>query len=122
MSNHIVANQLRTPKGILLRSYNRHDYVTYPEDGKVYMVDGGLDYLRRSCHGDEQECSVFDDDPFRQVRTHLVWGTYGKDGDQPFRWIPLSEMETDHIWAVLHLDIPQWRKDLMLKELDWRGK
>lgn len=31
----------------------------------------------------------------------LLWGTYGKDGKQPLKYIPIEEMETSHIEAVL---------------------
>ena len=45
----LVANRIRTPDGTLLQSYNRHDYKTHIDaNGEVYMVDGGLDYSKRS--------------------------------------------------------------------------
>lgn len=30
-----------------------------------------------------------------------VWGTYGKDGKGPLRWIMLKDAETDHLEAIL---------------------
>ena len=117
---HIVANQRRLPSGTLIRSFSRHDYVSVVEEGKTYMVDGGIDYLRGA--GGGEHCHVFDDDPFETVREHLVWGTYGPDGKQPFRWIPLCEMEDDHIIAVMEeCRIAPWREVLMKKELELRN-
>jgi hypothetical protein len=116
MDRQIVANRLRTPSGKILRSYHRHDYVTHIEGGKTYMVDGGLDYLRRSVIG--EDCSIHDDDPFNVVRKYLVWGTYGKNGDQPLTQIALCDMETDHILAVLeNCHVAHWREELMRHEL-----
>lgn len=31
----------------------------------------------------------------------MLWGTYGPKGDQPRRWVPLKECETDHLQAIL---------------------
>lgn len=30
-----------------------------------------------------------------------LWGTYGKDGNQPLKYIPISKMESSHIEIVL---------------------
>ena len=49
MNEKYLANRIRTPDGTILESMHRHDYVTYIDaNGKEYMVDGGLDYLRRN--------------------------------------------------------------------------
>jgi hypothetical protein len=29
------------------------------------------------------------------------WGTYGKDGKQPLRYVPIKDLEADHIQAIL---------------------
>jgi len=121
--SHIVANQIRTPKGHVLRSHYRHDYVTYIEDGIEYMVDGGADYLRRSV-APHEEISVTTDDPFDVIREHLEWGTYGKNGRGPFKWVVLADMSSAHIQAVLDTQpqVPEWRRDLMKKELEHRNE
>lgn len=33
------------------------------------------------------------------------WGTYGKNGDQPLRWVKLKDCETDHLQAILETQI-----------------
>ena len=99
---NIIVNALRTPDGTILESKSRHDYKEHVDsNGKTYMVDGGLEYLRRSAHGDEIDMSLYDDQPHDVQAQVLTWGTYGINGDQPLRWIPIADMETDHIKAVL---------------------
>lgn len=101
---YCVRNALRTPDGTLLISRFRHDYVYYQDkvSRRTYMVDGGLDYCRRSAHGDEVDESVFVGiDPHEVVRQVVEWGTRGPDGDQPLTFVRLVDMDTPHIEAVL---------------------
>ena len=50
----ILSNRMRTPDGTILESKHRHDYVTHLDaNGREYMLDGGLDYVRGSANGDE---------------------------------------------------------------------
>jgi hypothetical protein len=119
MSKLLVVNALWTPDGTRLQSYSRYDYKEYVDaNGKTYMVDGGLDYIRRSANGDEFDASVYLDDEYALVREQVTWGTYGKNGDQPLRWVPVSEMSNDHIQAVLdtqkHMH-PNLREVLMME-------
>jgi hypothetical protein len=98
----LVKNCLETPDGTVLYSRSRHDYKTHLDaNGKTYMIDGGLDYVRCSANGDEIHHCVWDDDPFDEVRKAVEWGTYGINGDQPLTWVKLCDMETAHINAVL---------------------
>jgi len=43
----IVLNRIKTPDGTILTSYHRHNYVSHIDNGELYAVDGGNDYLRR---------------------------------------------------------------------------
>jgi hypothetical protein len=113
----IVLNQIRTPDGTILRSVNRHDYRTYiDKNGKEYMVDGGSEYLRRNVHDDApyDELSIYSDDSFDVIRRSLHWGTYGPKGDQPKRYVAMSDLSDDHIKAILVTqsqvqgDLRQW--------------
>jgi len=124
----ILRNRIRTPDGTVIESWHRHDYVTHEDaNGKTYMVDGGHDYLRRSAHGDEEDLSlVADTDDHGFCRQHFLWGTYGKDGKQPFRRVALADMSTEHIKAVLrtqtHLSFEVRRlfeNELLYRERDW---
>jgi hypothetical protein len=98
----MVSNALRTPDGTVIESTHRHDYVTYrDQNGNNYMIDGGLDYVRSSANGDEEHLAVYLEDGHEKVRNALTWGTYGINGDQPLKRVKLSDMNSDHIRAVL---------------------
>lgn len=98
-------NKIQTPDGTILQSFSRHDYKTYvDENGEEYMVDGGLDYLRRNVNKEPYiELSLELPQPHRVIREELTWGSYGKSGNEPLRRILIKNMETDHIKAVLEI-------------------
>ena len=118
----IVHNSIRTPDGTVLDSHHRHDYKTYQdENGETYMVDGGTQYLRRSMNKEPYEdLSVYSDEPFEKIREVLTWGTRGKNGDQPLKWVVLKDMDTDHIKAILDDGYKSVRY-YMQRELMYRG-
>jgi hypothetical protein len=123
MSN-IIRNAFRTPDGTILESTSRWDYKEHVDttNGKTYVIDGGLDYFRRSVHSDEVDLSVTLDDDHEAVREALTWGTYGKNGDQPLTYIKLKDMSLEHICNCLE-DVtnmyPQYRT-AMKNELEYR--
>lgn len=88
------------------------------------MIDGGSDYQRGSVNKQPAEAHLITiDDPHQLRRKHFHWGSYGKDGKQPLRWIPLEDMETDHINAVLNTcRLVDWTKQLFKDELEWRNE
>jgi hypothetical protein len=121
----LVRNAIQTPDGTILVSRFRHDYQSHTDaNGKTYVVDGGLDYVRASVHEDQISLAVYDTDEFWLVRESVEWGTYGKDGDQPLSYVKLSDMDTAHIEAVLETQQlfirPVIRKAMEL-ELEHRG-
>lgn len=122
-----LANRIRTPDGTILESMHRHDYVTYIDaNGKEYMVDGGLDYLRRNVHDDAPytELSVLSTDEHSVIREVFKWGTYGIDGKQPLSYVILKDMSWDHIEAVLETQtqLREHIRQVFVNELDYRGK
>jgi hypothetical protein len=120
----LVVNALITPDGTRLQSYSHHDYKEYVDaNGKTYMVDGGLSYQRRSANGDEIDDSLFlYEDEFAIIREQVTWGTYGKNGDQPLRCVPVSEMSNDHINAILNTQthIHPHLSEVLVLELEYR--
>jgi len=99
----IVRNAIQTPDGTILESHSRWDYKSHVDTktGKDYMVDGGHDYIRRSTHADQVDLSVWSTDPHKKQADAATWGTYGPNGDQPLKRVPISEMSTLHIENVL---------------------
>lgn len=103
-SSRLISQKIKTPDGTILESRHRHDFRTHFDkvSNELYMVDGGLDYARRSLNTvPATEMSVCLEDGIDVVRHELTWGTRGKDGSQPFRLVKLSEMTDDHIQACL---------------------
>lgn len=120
----IVANRIMTPDGTVLQSFHVHDYKTHlDKNGEEYMVDGGLDYLRRNVPKNRaSELSVYEDDPFPLIRRTFHWGTRGKDGKQPLKWVPLIDLDTDHIKAILETQkqVPEHLLNIFKQELEVR--
>jgi hypothetical protein len=100
--SEILINKMRTPDGTILESKHRHDYVTHMDaNGKEYMLDGGLEYVRHSAHGDEFLLTLMSNDDHELVRLVLKWGTYGKQGDQPLSYVAIAKMSTEHLQACI---------------------
>jgi hypothetical protein len=53
-------------------------------------------------------------------RQYATRGSRGVDGKQPLKWIPLAEMENDHLESVLDYGGPDWHIDLIKKEIQFR--
>lgn len=99
----ILRNAIKTPDGTILESTHVHDFKIYQDKitGKEYGVDGGLAYLRTI--GDMADCTnlSIESDDHKTIRTHLKWGTYGKSGKNPLKFVPLSELSNNHIKAII---------------------
>jgi len=126
MTHQMLAQRIRTPDGTILQSYNRHDYKTHldAKTGETYMVDGGLDYCRGIVNKVPAESlCVFVGDDFNHIRSAFCWGTRGLDGRQPLKYVPLKDLNTDHIEAILDTQdhIPQFMRDQFIMELQFRG-
>lgn len=120
-----IASFLITPDGTKLQSFHRHDYKTHTDkNGEEYMIDGGLDYVRTSMNKHPAVYhTITMDDPHHLRREHFHWGSYGKQGNEPLRWIALKDMETDHIKAVLIIKPSEsWLAQLLNDELKYRDK
>ena len=121
---NLIRNAIQTPDGTVIESRSRHDYVTHQDaNGKEYMVDGGLSYVRRSANGDEISMCLYDDESHEVQRQIIKWGSYGKDGKQPLSFKSVANMDTDHIVAVLENCSPhKVIENCMRKELENRDE
>jgi phosphoribosyl-ATP pyrophosphohydrolase len=88
--------------GTIIQSRSRYDYVKCDCPNQA-MVDGGLEYNRYGAADMSkiENYSISKDASFDEYKSKLVWGTYGKLGDQPLKYVPLIECETDHLHAIL---------------------
>ena len=123
MSN-LIANRIRTPDGTILQSFHRHDFNSYTQaDGTTYFVDGGLAYQRIGGSTMPIDASVYEGAPHEVAREVFHWGTRGILGDQPVKFKPLKDLDTDHIEAILDTQhqVPQYLRNLFEAELVCRG-
>lgn len=65
----LVYNAIKTPDSTIIESTYRHDYKNHKDlNGKMYIIDGGLDYIRSSNNGDETNLAVYSDEAHKKVR------------------------------------------------------
>ena len=121
----ILSNRMRTPDGTILESKNRHGYVTHLDaNGKEYVLDGGLDYVRSSANGDEDFLTVYPDYPHEMIRLLVKWGTFGKNGDEPYKEIKIADLDPYHLRAILDTQQKTMRPALykvMQDEVEYRN-
>ena len=110
------------PEEFFLVSAHRHDCNSYTfKDGSSIHVDGGVDYLKRGGTPSKitkstntgashylkgyatnwVEWCVDDREPLYAIKEKLLWGTYGKSGKEPFKYVLLKNCETDHLQKIL---------------------
>jgi len=122
----IFRNAIKTPDGTIIESVHRHDRATHTDkqNGKLYMVDGGHEYFRRSIGGPFEELSLESTDDHETNRELFTWGTRGKNNDEPLKRVKLKDMSTPHIVAILdtQTQISGEISDIFQSELDYREK
>jgi hypothetical protein len=111
----IIQNAVRILEGdgnTFLISSHTHDFRTHTfEDGTYIAVDGGPDYLRRVGCLDQKgvkyvDWSIDESTPFKTVKERLLWGTLGKDGKGPLKYVILKDCETEHLQSILTYQYP----------------
>jgi len=125
--SQIILNRIQTPDGTILTSYHVHDYKSHIDrSGKMYSVDGGTSYLKRSGHSDYTELSLYGDQPFEVIRKNLHWGV-NMDKDKNLLpktlWKPICGLNTDHIKAILDNGYGvDWIREYFKQELKYRNE
>jgi hypothetical protein len=107
---------------------SRHSWDLVPfevSDGTSLFIDGGNEYQRKNfdIHPEIQDWCLYEESERSLIKERLLWGTYGKNGDQPRTWVPLSKCEDDHLQAILRtqLHIGSKIKSLIVELLKDRG-
>ncbi len=123
--SRIFYNAMKTPDGTIIESLHRHDYVSHKDaNGETYMVDGGIDYLRRSVNPNApaEDLSTHEIEGVHEHnRQYFRWGTYGKDGREQFRQVLLMDMSTNHIKEILRTQVlSESIKGFFTEELKYR--
>jgi len=103
--SEIIQNALKTPDGTIIMSRTIHDYVEH----EGYFVDGGGDYLRYGCpSGCENKFEPLfldESDNFENVKSKLLWGTYGKSGKAKLKWVKFIDCKDDHLINILKIKL-----------------
>jgi len=121
----IIYQAIKTPDGTILESSHRHDYQEHVDaNGETYIIDGGHDYRRGSINKEPAEdLTLTTDTPHEYLRTHLTWGTYGINGDQPKTYVNMGDMDIGHLEAILSTQyISPARRQVYQEELRRRGE
>lgn len=126
MEKQLIYNAIRTPDGTVLVSYHRHDYVSHIDaNGEYYANDGGTDYLRRTVNKvPAEDLSLYDDAPFEVLREFIHRGGRGKSGNDPLKYVKLSEVNDEWLQAIIHYEEELRPNNRFLKyykkEKEWR--
>lgn len=86
----------------VLVSQHVHDFVsaTTPS-GKTFFLDGGNEYRRYGGDAEVIWLGIDENSDIDDIAMKAVWGTYGKDGKGPKKFIRLCMADTDHLKAIL---------------------
>lgn len=120
--NRLIANRWMTPDGTILWSKHQRDYQQYTDkNGKYYAIDGGNSYCRKiGAFEDLKNLCIYSDGTFELEREWVLWGrNYDKDMNrlEETEWIPIKDLDTDHIYKILELNIPDSYRRLMEEEI-----
>lgn len=114
--------------GEVLTSYHVHDYKTCGCKNET-MIDGGLEYQRYGgvdmTKIDFSPTVYLSNDPKDHglMRVSFHWGTYGKDGDQPRKWVTPSQMSNNHLNNIIDKfgeRLTPWILNIFKRELEYR--
>lgn len=121
--HQIISNKVQCLScGDIIESRHRHDFVSC-KCGAT-SVDGGYDYAR-VLGNTWKDMLVTTSSPFEVQREAFSWKSYGKDGKQKPTTIPLKNLTSDHIQAILDTQVHiagTWVEKLLRKELEYREK
>lgn len=121
--NKLIVNRWQTPDGTILWSKHRHDMACHRDkNGELYFTDGGNEYVRTSLNllAPMKNLCVYSNGTFELEREWVLWGkNYDKDMNrlEETEWTPIKNLDTDHIYKILELNIPDSYRRLMEEEI-----
>lgn len=86
-------------------SQSVHDFQSCNCERQMLTVDGGKEYFRQTVYDDrpvENLCLTLEN-TFEEARDALLWGTRGKEGNDPLTYIKLKDCELDHLKNIVVL-------------------
>lgn len=114
----IISNKIQCLScGDIIESRHRHDFKSC-SCGAV-AIDGGYDY-QHITGNNWKNLVVTSNDPYKVQRAAFTWKSYGKSGNEYPRYIPLKDLDTPHIFAILDTQIHikgTWVEKLLNKEI-----
>lgn len=124
----LLVNKIQCPDGTTLESKHRHDFQGHvQEDGREYMVDGGLIYQRIGFSDEEfSDLTVYADDDHSLIREHFEW-TRRMDKNKKMlpepQILKLKDMSNDHIETLCYFTVkgyPDFINKIFVDEHNYR--
>ena len=127
--SQLLVNKIICPDGTVLESRHRHDYQEHEqEDGRVYLIDGGLDYQRIGFSDTKfTNCTYYVGDDHSKIREHFEWTRHMDADGNPlpvYEVVLLKDITDSHLDALIEWtkeDYPQYVNDLFVAEKEWRN-
>jgi hypothetical protein len=103
----ILQNAIKIEDTIYI-STSRHDYISVDFKGQAVVIDGGIDYFRGFVpkESEIEDLRVTTEESLDIIAEKLVWGTRGKSGQEPLKYIKIKDMDLDHLSALLFTTDP----------------
>jgi hypothetical protein len=85
----------------IITSKDEYDYVKCTCGNT--MVDGGRISPRGSCGDNSERLYLYGTDTTRAAMERLAWGTYGKTGQDPLKYVLLKDCTSNHLQAIINM-------------------
>lgn len=126
--SQLLVNKIVCPDGTVLESRHRHDYREHKQaDGRIYMVDGGLDYQRIGFSDTKfTNHTYYVGDEHTKIREHFTWKSVLDENSDPLPhpiYRKLKDITDDHLEALIGFtkeDYPDYIHELFVAEKSYR--